>query len=337
MKNEKIIMADGGGGEKTRKLIAEHILPHFHNPILDQLDDAAVLSKVDGPICMTTDSYVVYPVEFPGGDIGKLSICGTVNDLACSGAKAKWLSMGLIIEEGFDIELLDRILASAAVAAEGAGVRIVTGDTKVIERCGSSEPSLMINTTGVGRLRENANLDISRIVPGDAVLINGNIADHGIAVMSAREGLEFQAGIGTDAAPLGSLIADLFDSGIDLKFLRDPTRGGLAGVAVDLVEDTGHTLELDEESIPVSSATVAAAGMLGLDPLNVANEGKVVVVVPDAEKEDARDLMRDHKYGQAAAIIGRFTDKPPVAELVTRIGGRRMISRPYGQELPRIC
>jgi len=335
---EKIIIADGGGGEKTRQLLGGHILPRFNNRYLDLLGDSAVLPSFDGPLCMTTDSYVVDPIEFPGGDIGRLAVCGTVNDLACEGGIPQWLSMGLIIEEGLEIEVLDRVLESAAAAADEAKVQVVAGDTKVIERRGGQISSLMINTTGIGSLRANIDLDPGRIVPGDGILINGNIADHGISVMSAREGLEFETAVRSDVAPLSALVFDLFDSCIDIKFLRDPTRSGLAGVIADLVENTGMTVELDESSIPVSRAAAGAADILGLDPMNIANEGKIVVVTAEKDRQKALAVMRANRYGRNAAAVGRFTSvTPPVAELVTSAGGRRVINRPYGEELPRIC
>ncbi len=331
-------MADGGGGEKTRQLVERLIVPRFGNPRLGPLDDAAVLPATDRPLCVTTDSYVVVPVEFPGGDIGRLAVCGTVNDLAVGGAEPRWLTMGLIIEEGLEIALLERLLDSAAAAAAAAGVEVVAGDTKVIDRRDAGAPGIMINTAGVGPLRPGAALDAGRIEAGDAILVSGNIADHGIAVMSAREGLAFEAGVGSDVAPLGGLVAALFDSGADVRFLRDPTRGGLAGVAADLVDETGLSPVLDEAAIPVFPATAGAAGMLGLDPLNVANEGVVVAVVAARDLETARAAFRGHARGEHAAIVGRFTDaSPPVAELKTVAGGRRVISRPYGEELPRIC
>jgi hydrogenase expression/formation protein HypE len=229
------------------------------------------------------------------------------------------------------------MLDSIAAAAETAGVLIVTGDTKVIERR-SDQPGMMINTTGIGRLRDDCDLGAGRISIGDAILINGPVAEHGIAVMSAREGLEFETEVRSDAACLNTLVGALLDSGADVKFLRDPTRGGLAGVLADLVADTGLGLEIDEDSVSVTPAVRGACEMLGLDPLEVANEGKVVAVVSSASADAALDAVRNNPLGDRAAIIGRFVDTaPPIAELITRSGGRRVVSRPHGEQLPRIC
>jgi hydrogenase expression/formation protein HypE len=248
------------------------------------------------------------------------------------------LSLALILEEGLEVAVLERILDSVAAAAAGAGAVIATGDTKVIERRSQGDSSLMINTTGVGRMRDDVDLDGSRIKPGDAVLINGPVAEHGLAVMSAREGLAFETEIKSDAACLHGLIAALLDSGADVKFMRDPTRGGAAGVLVDLAELTGLSVEIEEAAVPVTPASRGAADMLGLDPLTVANEGKVIAVVPGDRAETALGAMASNPLGRGAAVLGRMTDRTPaLVELVTRAGGRRMVSRPYGEELPRIC
>ena len=337
MSEERILMAHGGGGELTGRLLREHILPRLGNELLGPLTDGALLPPFEGRLCMTTDSFVVQPLDFPGGDIGHLAVCGTVNDLAVMGARPRYLSLGMILEEGLPLATLDRVLDSIAATAAEAGVLIVTGDTKVVERRGGD--GLTINTTGIGELREDVRLDAAHIVAGDRILINGGIADHGLAVMSVRRHLEFETDLRSDAAVLGGLIGELLDvCGKAVKFLRDPTRGGLAGVVADLAEETGCSLVLDEEALPISRAAHHTAELLGLDTLSVANEGKVVVVVAEEATEKALDALRAHPLGRKAAIIGRFTDETPaLAELATLGGGRRMISRPYGEDLPRIC
>ncbi|MBN1825825.1 MAG: hydrogenase expression/formation protein HypE [Candidatus Eisenbacteria bacterium] len=332
----RIVMAHGGGGEATRLLLEERIVSKLGNPILDPLTDGAVLHPPDGPICFTTDSYVVRPLEFPGGDIGRLAVCGTVNDLAVMGARPLALSLGLILEEGLPFDLLDRIVDGVAAAAEEAGVPIVTGDTKVIERRG--DDGMLINTAGVGTLREDARLGAARVEPGDALLISGRIAEHGLAVLSVRENLAFDTDIRSDAAPLYGLVDRLLGSGADVRFLRDPTRSGLAGVLADLAEETGFALEVEEEAIPITAAVLHTADLLGLDPLTIANEGKVVAVVAGADAPRALEALRSHPLGRRAAVIGRVTEsEPPLVELLTRGGGRRLVQRPYGEDLPRIC
>jgi len=336
IRQEQIVLAHGGGGELTKKLIAERLQPKLSNPYLDPLNDSAIL-PIDKPrLAFTTDAYVVQPLEFPGGDIGRLAVCGTVNDLAVAGAVPKALSLAMIVEEGLPLATFDRIVDSIAGAVAEAGVSIVTGDTKVIEHCDSG--GLTITTAGVGEMRDDVDLDTQRIVPGDVILINGYIADHGFAIMSAREGLAFESELRSDAAPLNGLIDGLFSCGADIKFLRDPTRGGLAGVLADLVEDTGWSVEIKEQAIPISRVARHTGELLGLDPLIAANEGKCVAVVSAADEEKVLDACRAHELGRQGAIIGRFHEaKPPLAELVTTVGGRRIVQRPYGEELPRIC
>jgi hydrogenase expression/formation protein HypE len=336
IERNQVLMAHGGGGEMTGRLVAEHLLPRLKNEYLAPLTDGAVLDWTAPNVVFTTDSYVVTPLVFPGGDIGRLAVCGTVNDLAVMGAVPVALSLGLIMEEGLPIDTLDRITQSIAAAAREAGVNVVTGDTKVIERRGG--PGLFINTAGIGRLRGDVRLDIARVEPGDAIIVNGRIAEHGLAIMSVRAGLEFNSDLRSDAAPLGGLLAELFDEGVEVKFLRDATRGGLAGVFADLSERSECTLEIDERSVPISRTARHAAEMLGLDPLTVANEGKVVCVVAGRDAQYAVHRLRRHPLGRAASIIGRVTDaQPPLVELITAAGGRRIVQRPYGEELPRIC
>ncbi len=335
-KADHVILAHGGGGELTHRLLADHILPKLGNELLNPLTDSAVIDVEAGRLCLTTDAFVVQPLEFPGGDIGDLAVCGTVNDLAVMGAEPIALSLALIIEEGLAMDTLDRIIDSIASSASRAGVVIATGDTKVIER--GRGDGMTITTAGIGKIRSGVNLSADRIVAGDVIIVNGQIAEHGLAVMSVRKGLAFDTQLLSDVAPLCSLTAQICEKGGDVKFFRDPTRGGLAGVLADLAESTGLCIEVDEEAIPISPVAQHTAELLGLDPLTVANEGKVVAVVSESDAEMALDACRQHPLGKHAAIVARVTeDDGAMVEMITRAGGRRIIQRPYGEELPRIC
>lgn len=355
---ERVLLAHGGGGELMSRLIREHVVPPLDNERLSPLTDGAVLPAINTNVVFTTDSYVVTPLEFPGGDIGRLAVCGTVNDLAVMGAEPVALSLGLIAEEGLSFAMLDRILQSISAAAREAGVQIVTGDTKVIERRNTqpdradiadaaargfdsgefAAEGLFVNTAGIGRLMPESRLDVRRVRAGDVVIVSGTIGDHGLAVMSRRRGVEFETALKSDAAPLNGMIATVLRGGGDVKFLRDATRGGLAGVLADLSENSRLSVEVHEERIPATAAARRAADMLGLDLLTVANEGKVVAVASPEDADQVVRIMRRHPLGQNAACIGTLTDAtPPLVELVTRIGGRRVVPRPYGEELPRIC
>jgi len=334
----QIVAAHGGGGALTQALIRERVLARLSNALLDPLTDGAVLPWSAGKLVFTTDSYVVTPIEFPGGDIGTLAVSGTVNDLAVMGADPVAISLGLILEEGLSLDCLDRIIASIARTAREAGVLVATGDTKVIERRSEADAGLLINTAGIGRLRPDARLGVERIGPGDCVLVNGRIGEHGLAIMSVRQGLEFDTPLRSDAAPLNGLTSDLFDLGADIKFMRDATRGGVAGVLADVCEHAGLSVEIDERQAPVSRTARHAAEMLGLDPLTVANEGKLVCVVAAGDCQRVLQRMWVHPLGRHAACMGVVTDRrPPLVELVTRVGGRRIVQRPHGAELPRIC
>jgi hydrogenase expression/formation protein HypE len=338
MPDDTIILAHGGGGELTRQLLDGHIFPRLDNDLLAPRGDSAILPPRSGRLCMTTDSFVVQPLRFPGGDIGKLAVAGTVNDVAMAGAKPIALSLALVIEEGLAIAELEAVIDSIAETARTASVPIATGDTKVIERRSPAEPNLIINTTGLGELLPAAHIDTARIKPGDAILINGPIAEHGLAVMAAREDLALTTELRSDVAPLNELVERLFSAGVDVKFLRDPTRGGLAGLAVDLAEQIGRTIELREGDIPITPAARRTADLLGLDPLSVANEGKVVAVVPADQAPAALAAWAEDDLGRAAAIIGTIShDTTPIVELHTTAGGHRRVTRPYGEELPRIC
>jgi hydrogenase expression/formation protein HypE len=334
--DDQVMLAHGGGGELTRRLIAEHILPKLGNALLAPLMDSAVLPTKEGRLAFTTDAFVVQPLVFPGGDIGRLAVCGTVNDLAVMGAVPQALSLAMVLEEGLAMAMLDRAVDSIAATAKEAGVVIATGDTKVVER--RRGDGMIVTTAGIGVMREGIDFTPQRIAPGDAIILTGRIADHGLAVMSAREGLAFETELLSDVAPLGGLVDAMLKAGADVKFMRDPTRGGLAGVVADLAEETGLSIELNESAIPLSRVARHTAELLGLDPLTVANEGKVVAVVPAAEAGRVVAACRGHELGREAAVIGRFFEaSPPLVELVTRSGGRRIVQRPYGEELPRIC
>ncbi len=333
---ERVVLAHGGGGELTGRLIRDLLLPPLANERLAPLTDGAVLPWEEGELVFTTDSYVVTPLEFPGGDIGTIAVAGTVNDLAVMGATPVALSLGLIIEEGLPIEVLKRVIASISATAREAGVEIVTGDTKVIER--RSGDGLFVNTAGIGRLRSGTNLSIASVEPGDVIIINGRLADHGLTIMSVRSGIEFESDLRSDARPLNRLIGRVLDSRAEVKFIRDATRGGLAGVLADISEESRLSIEVDEDRIPISPTARHAAEMLGLDPLSVANEGKIVCVVAGDDAAVVLDAMRSQPEGREAAVIGRVTSTdPPLVELNTSAGGQRIVQRPYGEELPRIC
>ncbi len=351
IRTECVLMAHGGGGALMHALIKERVLAALAGARVREasagdsrcsvsdgvLTDAAVLPWGEGRLVFTTDSYVVSPIEFPGGDIGRLAVCGTCNDLAVMGAAPKALSLALILEEGLELDTLERMMRSVARAAVEAGVEIVTGDTKVIERRGES-PGLLINTAGVGRMREGCRLDARRARAGDVVLVNGRLAEHGLAVMSVRHGLQFETPLRSDVAPLNHMIAGLLDSGADVKFMRDATRGGVAGVLADLSEASGLSVEIDERALPLSGAARQASEMLGLDPLTVANEGVVVCVVAAPDVDRAVAALRGNAFGRHAVCMGRLSEsQPPLVELLTRVGGRRVVQRPYGEDLPRIC
>jgi len=287
---------------------------------------------------LTTDTYVVWPLEFPGGDIGRLAVCGTVNDLAVSGAEAVGLSLALVLEEGLELALLRRVLASAGRAARQAGVRIVTGDTKVVERGGVK--GMIVNTSGVGVVSASATLGPGLVRACDKLVLSGPLGEHGLAVLCQRQGLALRAELSSDCAPLNGLCRDLLGPlGPHVKWMRDPTRGGLAAAAVDLARAAGHDIELDEAALPQNRTARAAAEMLGLDLLTIANEGKLLAVVSPQAADEAVAILRSHDIAAHAAVIGTVTqpNTNPLVELLTTIGGRRVIQMPYGEELPRIC
>lgn len=331
---DEIITLDyGSGGKKTARLIESMIVPAFGNPALDELGDGAVVPGAER-LVFSTDSFVVDPVFFPGGDIGKLSVCGTVNDIAVSGGVPKYLSCAFIIEEGFELSALERIIASIRKAAAEAGVSVVTGDTKVVEK--GRGDGIYINTAGIGFLKF-PGLSPRAIRPGDKVIISGTAGDHGAAVMLARSGM-MQGGLRSDCAALNGLCETLLASGVKVRVLRDPTRGGAATTLNEFIEGTALGIELDEKLIPVSPGVQAACGMLGLDPLYCANEGKLLAVVAPEDAERAAEIMRGTEAGRNAAVIGEVTeDHPGKLVMNTSFGGRRILQKLTGAQLPRIC
>ena len=342
-KDERILLAHGGGGSLMRGLIEGLILERLNNPMLSRLEDSAILPCLPagregaaGRLAFTTDSYVVKPLFFKGGDIGKLAVCGTVNDLAASGARPLWLTLSFIIEEGFPIVQLERIVDSIAEVSRQAEVKVVAGDIKVVER--GAADGIYINTSGIGVVAEGVNLSPALIEGGDKVLVSGPLGDHGIAVLSAREGMEFDVDVESDVAPLGGLVADMLDSGQSVHFLRDPTRGGLAAVLNEAASVAGVSIRLFEDEIPLRPGVEAVSEMLGLDPLNLACEGRMVAVVERGEAEEILKRMRESSLGKEACNIGEVVEAMAARVILeTKVGGRRIVDMPYGEELPRIC
>ena len=337
-----IQLAHGGGGQLTAELVEQVILPSLgasSGQDVAGLTDAALVDLPgEGLVAFTTDSYVVQPLEFPGGDIGKLAICGTVNDLSVVGAEPKALSLALVLEEGLEISLLRRVLESAGGAARDAGVNVATGDTKVVERGGVA--GMIINTAGIGRRLEGANLGFDRIQEGDRIVLSGPLGEHGLAVMSQRKGLSFSAQLKTDCAALNGLTTALIrELGPAVKFMRDPTRGGLAATLVEVAQSARRDVEIDEAAIPVNRTARAAAEMLGLDLLTIANEGKLVAVVAAEAADKAAKIMARSELARRACVIGTIgaASANSLVEMVTTVGGRRIVQMPYGEELPRIC
>ena len=339
LRDDHITLSHGSGGKATHNLIEGVFAPAFANPVLEPLDDAATftLDALRPRLAFTTDSYVVNPLFFPGGDIGKLAVHGTINDLAMAGAEPLYLSAGFILEEGFPMADLRRIVASMAAAAADAGVAIVTGDTKVVQR--GKADGLFINTAGVGIVRASWPMGQTQLQPGDQVLLSGPIGDHGIAIMLAREALELEAAIQSDTTPLHTLVAALLDAAQDgVHCLKDPTRGGVATTLNEMALGSQVAIALDEPAIPVRSEVRGACEILGLDPLTIANEGKLLAVVAPAAAEAALEAMRAHPYGQEAAIIGTVEVRPAgMVFLRTDIGGMRVLDMLVGDPLPRIC
>lgn len=336
MPDEKILLAHGSGGRLTHDLVREIFLPQFSNPFLKPLDDSAKITNRRGSIGFTTDSYVVNPIFFPGGDIGKLAVCGTVNDLSMIGAIPFYLSLSLIIEEGFSIELLRQIASSIHETAEKAGVSIVTGDTKVVEHGAADQ--LFVNTSGIGWIKPGINLSGINAKPGDHILLSGYLGDHEIAILSQREGFKFQGEPQSDCAPLNDLVGKMLDACPSIRCMRDPTRGGLATTLNEIASMSNVGMVIEEEKIPIRESVRGICELLGLDPLYLANEGKLIAICPPNEAERLLEAMKSHPLGRNAEVIGSVTEENRKrVTLHTLIGGHRILDMLSGGQYPRIC
>ena len=331
-----ITMGHGSGGLLTHKLLESGVFDLFKNDLLDQQHDGAILN-LSGRLAFSTDSYVISPVFFPGGNIGELAVNGSVNDLAMCGATPRYLSLAFILEEGLRMEEFWQILVSIKAASEAAGVQIVTGDTKVVEK--GKGDKIFINTSGIGEMHPEAAIHFNRVKPGDKIIVSGNVATHGVAILSKRKGLEFETTIESDTAPLHGIVKQMLDAfGAAIHFMRDPTRGGVATVMNELVGQSKLGIDLLQRNIPVLEEVEGACEMLGLDPLYVANEGIFIAVVDGACAEQVLQLMRTHPLGKQSAIIGEVTSQHPGQVVLTsKIGGRRVVNYLTGEQLPRIC
>ncbi|HEU0293039.1 MAG TPA: hydrogenase expression/formation protein HypE [Anaerolineales bacterium] len=331
-----IVMGHGSGGKMMADLIQYMFASAFQNDILNQLGDSAVISMDGNRLAFTTDSFVVSPLFFPGGDIGELAINGTVNDLAMSGARPMYLSAGFILEEGLAMETLGRVVESVARACREANVQLITGDTKVVNK--GHGDGLYINTTGIGLVRPGVNISPKNAQPGDAVIVSGTMGDHGIAILSVREGLQFETEICSDSAPLNSLVDAMLDVTRDIHCLRDATRGGLSAVLNELASASKMGIEFEEKKVPVGPEVNAACEMLGLDPFYIANEGKLVAIIPAQQADAVLEAMHSHPFGKDAVRIGYVVaSHPGLVVAKTSIGGSRVVDLPAGELLPRIC
>lgn len=335
MANEKITLAHGAGGKMSAALMRDVILPAFDNPVLDVLHDGAKL-ETNGRLAFTTDSYVVRPIFFAGGNIGKIAVCGTVNDLAMTGAVPRYLSCGLILEEGFPVEDLRRIVRTMRETADAAGVAIVTGDTKVVEH--GKADGIFINTAGIGDIIPGTSISPHHVTPGMKVLLSGFIGDHAATVLAGRHGLELPDTIKTDCAPLNSLTRAMLEAAPDIAVLRDPTRGGVAAVLNEIAEASHCGVLIDEDALPIREEVRGVCDILGFDPLYLANEGKCIAFVPAEEADKVLAVMRENPYGKDACLIGEVTaEAPGQVGLRTAIGGIRIVDMPLGNLVPRIC
>ena len=331
----QILLAHGGGGKLMHDLIESMFVPTFSNSLLCERHDGAVFDVGPARMAFTTDSYVVKPLFFPGGDIGSLAVNGTVNDLAMCGARPLYLSAGFIIEEGFETEKLWDIVRSMKQAAEEAEVDLVTGDTKVVDR--GKGDGIFINTAGVGVIDHEMVIGPKQVRSGDAVILSGDIGRHGIAIMAAREGLEFESAIASDCAPLAEMVLELINDGIEIHCMRDLTRGGLASALVEITEASGYPIEIDEVSIKVREDVRGACEILGFDPLYLANEGRFVLFVPEVHVDRTLEIMTSHQYGVGSSLIGHVINGPSGVTLRSRIGASRIVDMFTGEQLPRIC
>jgi hydrogenase expression/formation protein HypE len=335
MDDETILLAHGSGSRLSHDLIEKNLLPSLTNPLLAKLDDSAVFD-LSGRLAFTTDSYVVSPIFFPGGDIGKLAVCGTVNDLSTSGATPLYLSLSFIIEEGLTLDELKKIVGSIRTAANEAGVTIVTGDTKVVNR--GSADKLFINTSGIGEIPEGVDISGSNARVGDKVILSGAIGEHGIAVVSQREGLKFSVPIKSDCAPLNKMVSEMLQASSLIHCLRDPTRGGLATTLNELASQSGVGITIEEDKIPIHDGVRGACELLGFDPLYVANEGKMVAIVAPEDTSKILAKVKRNKYGAQAAVIGEVTaERKGKVIMKTRLGASRILDMLSGELLPRIC
>jgi len=333
---KEIVLAHGSGGKLSHQLIEKMVLPQFRNELLAPLHDGAVFSLGNERIAFSTDSYVVSPIFFPGGDIGRLAVHGTINDLAMCGARPLYLSCGFILEEGTPMEDFWRIVQSMRDAADTAGVKLVTGDTKVVDR--GKADKIFINTSGIGIIREGVDINPVRAQAGDKILVSGQIATHGIAIMSVREGLEFETEIASDTAALNDLVETILAGSKGIHVLRDPTRGGVTSALTEIAQTAQVGMLLDEARIPISEEVKGACEILGLDPLYVANEGKLIAIVSSSDADRVLTAMKSHSLGKEAAIIGEVTDDNIGFILMkTRVGGTRVVDMLSGEQLPRIC
>jgi len=333
---KQIVLAHGSGGRLSHQLIQKIVLPQFRNQFLDPLHDGAIFRLGETRVAFTADSYVVSPIFFPGGDIGSLSIHGTINDLAMCGARPLYLSASFILEEGLPMEDFWRIVQSMHAAADAAGVNLVTGDTKVVDR--GKADKIFINTSGVGVVPSGINIDPARAQVGDKIIISGPVAVHGIAIMSVREGLEFETEIASDTAALNTLVDAMLATKTDIHVLRDPTRGGVTSALSEIAQSARVGMLLNEARIPISEEVKGACEILGLDPLYVANEGKLLAIVSARDIDPVLSAVKSHPLGQQAAVIGEVTrDHPGLVMMKTRIGGTRVVDMLSGEQLPRIC
>ncbi len=333
--DDTILLAHGSGGRLSHELIEKRLLPFLANPALNKLDDSAIF-EASGRLAFTTDGYVVNPIFFPGGDIGKLAVCGTVNDLAMNGAKPLYLSLSAIIEEGFLLRELERIVQSIKKSSEEAGVSVIAGDTKVVNR--GQADKLFITTSGVGIVPPGVDISGANARAGDKILLSGTIGDHGIAIMSRREGLKFSMTLKSDCAPLNKLVSQMLEVSSRIHCLRDPTRGGLATTLNELAQQSKTGIVIEEAKIPVKEEVKAACELLGLDPVYVANEGKLVAIVAPADADKILARMRKNRYGRDAAIIGEATSEHPGKVVMkTKLGSSRIVGMLSGELLPRIC
>jgi len=336
METDHVRLDHGSGGEASRELVNEIFLSRLDNTFLRNLDDSAVLEISGLRLAMTTDSYVVDPIFFPGGNIGSLAVHGTVNDLAMQGARPLYLTLGLILEEGLPTSHLIRIIDSLAEASRSAGVQIVAGDTKVVQK--GHVDKIFINTSGIGVIPHGVDVSSHNARPGDVLIINGNIGDHGIAILTQREGLDFKSSLTSDSASLNDLVSSILDVPPQIHVLRDPTRGGVATALNEIATQSRVGIQLFEQSLPISRAVSAAAEILGLDPLYVANEGKCLVIVSSDAVDHVLRTMKKHKHGRKSKVIGEVTQKEEGRVLLrTKIGGTRILSMLAGEQLPRIC